>query len=73
MCRQRNGVCVCVSVCECVCVCVCVRASVLPACAGCPQEVNATVAQNGSRLTLGELDTEGVERWVDHKKAQVGS
>jgi hypothetical protein len=31
------------------------------------------VAQNGSRLTLGELDTEGVERWVDHKKAQVRS
>lgn len=29
------------------------------------------MAQNGGRLTLGELDTEGVERWVDHKKAQV--
>lgn len=36
------------------------------------QEVNATVAQSsGGRLTLGELDTEGVERWVDQKKAQV--
>lgn len=36
------------------------------------QEVNATVAQaTGGRLTLGEMDTEGVERWVDQKKAQV--
>ena len=38
-----------------------------------PQEVNATIAQaSGGRLTLGEMDTEGVERWVDQKKAQVG-
>jgi hypothetical protein len=39
------------------------------------QEVNAAiVATNaGTRLTLGELDADGVEAWVDHKKAQVAS
>ena len=37
------------------------------------QDVNsAIVATNaGTRLTLGELDADGVEAWVDHKKAQV--
>lgn len=37
------------------------------------QDVNAAiVATNaGTRLTLGELDADGVEAWVDHKKAQV--
>jgi hypothetical protein len=39
------------------------------------QDVNAAiVATNaGTRLTLGELDADGVEAWVDHKKAQVAS
>lgn len=37
------------------------------------QDVNAAiVATNaGNRLQLGELDADGVETWVDHKKAQV--
>jgi hypothetical protein len=37
------------------------------------QDVNATIvaAGGGKRLTLGELDLAGVEKWVDHKKAQV--
>ena len=35
--------------------------------------MNATIVASGGgkRLTLGELDLAGVEKWVDHKKAQV--
>lgn len=37
------------------------------------QEVNATLAKYGGRMTLSELDPEGVERWVDSKKAMVAA
>lgn len=38
---------------------------------GVVQEVNNGIAKHGGRLQLGQLDPEGVERWVTTKKAQV--
>lgn len=35
------------------------------------QEVNNGIARHGGRLQLGQLDPEGVEKWVTTKKAQV--
>ncbi len=37
------------------------------------QELNTTVSKFGTRLTLGDMSIEDVERWVDSKKAMVGA